>query len=120
MEEWKELRKIVIALFVPVILYQIYVVVSIYRSAPVMTNLLSSLAAEPPIITRCLIRSYKFFAIIPVLSSFFAIDIYRRKASSVFYLATALSASLLMAFIIQAWANEAWFTPIFQVIEKIK
>jgi hypothetical protein len=119
LKESKYARNHVLAVFVPILLYQIYIVFTAYKTSTALERLLLGLGAELPAITRSFLSSYKLFALIPAISLFVAIDIYRRTERTVLYFSIAIFVSLLAAFLMQAWINEAWFTPIFTLLEKI-
>jgi hypothetical protein len=97
----------------------VWVVVGTYRSAPVLGSLLDGLGTPLPDLTRALLATYRCWWLAPALSVALAIDVLRRPAPSLRYFSFVLAGILLLAFALQAWSHEAFFGPLFRIIEAI-
>jgi len=101
------------------ICWQVYVVVAaIVHSLP-LGALLSGLSAEPPLITRVYLRTALFWPLAPVLSAVLAVDLLRRPAPSAFHSTAVVLVIAVLGFAMQAWANEAFFAPLLELMRKV-
>ena len=107
----------VAAFLVPVILFQIYVAFAAYRNAEMLRDLITNAGVEAPVITLWFLNLYKAFPVVPVVSILAGVDLLRRDHPSIWHTSMVLFTSFLVAFVMQAWANEAWFLPLFQLIK---
>ena len=112
-------RRQAFAILAVTIAWQIYVVVSTSFHAAAFRQLFTGLGAEVPQITRLFFATYRWWFICPVIFAALLADIARRRTSPVWYLPLLTGCSLAAGFILQAFATEACFIPLFSLIKQI-
>ena len=113
-------KPIAVVVIVLATVWQIYLIALLFRVAPTMQHLLADLGAELSLPTRTLLGAYRWSPSVPLLSVLLTIDIMRRRrvhrghAVAVLIIVVGLSCGL------HAWIMEAWFRPMFQLIEAVR
>jgi hypothetical protein len=112
-------RIVAIVAFAAPILWQMYAVVSAFRQAPALKKLLSGLGDEIPLVTQYFYALYPFWWLAPVIFAGLSLDVLRRHDPPLVYFSSVLVASVISSLVLHAWLYEAFFAPLFSVLEKI-
>ncbi|HYS52791.1 MAG TPA: hypothetical protein VER58_03375 [Thermoanaerobaculia bacterium] len=102
------------------IAWQAYAISVAMRFGPPLNNFMIGLGMQPNPITRAFIATYLWWFLIPLVCLLFSIDIVRRKSPPAFYAATVVVATLSGGFVLQAWTNEAWLTPLIHLMQAVR
>ena len=106
-------------LFAVFLIWQVYVVFAAFHRGAGLDTILTGLGATPPLITRAYLRTLRLWPLVPVLSLLLSADVLRRPEPGVKYSAFALFFVAASGFVLQAWANEAWFVPVLELIRRV-
>lgn len=101
------------------IVWQLYAFISALRHAPLIMSLFASMGSPLPAVTRSFYAAYPFWWILPVLFTALSTDVWRRDDPPLPYFVAVLVASTVSALALHAWLNEAFFAPLFTILEKI-
>lgn len=107
------------ALFAVFLIWQVYVVFAAFHRGAGLEAILTGLGATPPLVTRAYLRTLRLWPLVPVLSLLLAADVVRRPAPGFKYSALALFLVGVSGFVLQAWATEAWFVPMLELMRKV-
>lgn len=99
--------------------WQLYAVVSALRHAALFRSLFAGLGGPLPPVTRYFFATYPYWVILPILFALLSVDVLRRQRPSLPYFTCVLVASVVSALTLQAWLYEAFFAPLFTILEKI-
>lgn len=99
------------------LLWQLYVILLAYRSAPTFAGLLEGLGDSLPWATRAFFASYRYWLAVPALSVLLSIDVLRRESPHPAYFAATGATSLVAALALHAWLDMATLQPMFEIIE---
>lgn len=102
------------------LLWQAYVVLTAYRNAGTLRTLLAGIGGRLPAVTHNFFATYRFWPLVPLVFALLAADILRRPKASRLYFAVVLVAAVLAALFLQAWLNEAWFRPLYVILQAIE
>jgi len=120
MSDSTDRQKIMIAVvFGAPILWQLYAFISAFRRAPAFRSLFTGLGSPLPPVTRSFFAVYPFWWILPVLFALLSIDVWRRDNPPLPYFVAVLVASTVSALALHAWLNEAFFTPLLTILQRI-
>jgi len=99
--------------------WQLYAVVSALRHASAFRSLFAGLGGTLPPVTRYFFASYPYWVILPILFAVLSVDVLRRQNPPLPYFTAVLVASVASALTLHAWLYEAFFAPLFTILEKI-
>jgi len=99
--------------------WQTYAVVLAFRNAPVLRSLLAAIGGRLPSVTHNFFVAYSYWPVVPIVFGLLSADVIRRERAPLGYFAAVLVASVISALFLHAWLNEAWFRPLFVVLQKI-
>ena len=77
------------------------------------------MGADLPVLTQTLFSSFRFWFIAPIAFTAILIDISRRREPSLAYTAAAIGLSLATGFVLQGWATEGCFLPLFSLMRTL-
>ena len=106
-------------LFGVLLAWQVYVVLAAIHHGLVLSALLSSLGTTLPAITRAYLATLMYWPGVPLVSVLLAADVLRRPTPPIKYSGFALLFVAGAGFTLQAWASEAWFAPILELMRKL-
>jgi hypothetical protein len=112
-------KMMVAVVFGAPILWQLYAFLSAVRHVPAFMTLFAGLGGPLPPVTRFLFAAYPYWWILPVLFTALSVDVWRRDNPPLPYFVSVLVASTVSALALHAWLNEAFFAPLFTILEKI-
>jgi hypothetical protein len=115
----KQSRLFLAVIFGALVFWQVYIAIFSFRLASVRDRFFESLGVDLPTLTKLIISSLSFGPVIPIVTALVAADVLRRKRLSSVYGAVALGLALLVTAGYQAAIMEAWFRPLFSLIEQI-
>jgi len=101
------------------LVWQGYGIATAFRIAPVMRPLFDALGSPLPGATTGLLQTYLLWPAVPALFGLFGWRTWRRGMDRPSWDFALLGASIVVAMILQAWANVAWFQPMFTTLRKI-
>jgi hypothetical protein len=113
------LRAAVGVMFGAAILWQCWIAFAVYRMAPSLGELYAGLGAELPNITRSFLSTYRFWAIVPLVSAAGTFFVLRRPRLTPVATAGCLALVWFLTLALQAWSFEALYAPLFDVMVKI-
>ena len=102
-----------------VTVWQAYMVYFAFRGVSVLGTLLEGLGSDPPMITSLLLRGYRLLVILPLIYAVLAGVALLGKGVQGRPLAIAVVVGVLIGFLVQAWATEAFFRPVVDIISQI-
>lgn len=102
------------------IAWQIYVVVTAIRRAPSFEKLFTGLGGPLPLITRSFFATYLWWWLIPVGFAILSFDVIRRRDSSLRYFTSVTIGAVLVGFALCAWLYEAFYQPLFSILDAIE
>ena len=102
------------------IAWQTYAISVAMRFGPPLAKFTIGLGMEPNPITSAFIATYLWWFLIPLVCAAFSIDVVRRKNPPASYATVILIATLSGGFVLQAWTNEAWLTPLIHLMQAIR
>ena len=114
-----DLKPVVAAVLVPTIAWQIYLVTLLMRTAPAMRQLAADLGADLPPITRLFIGFYPWSWAIPVITALLGVDVLRRAQISRPHAVAVVIIATALGFAIHAWATEACFRPLLELMRAV-
>jgi hypothetical protein len=115
----KQSRLFLAVIFGALVFWQVYIAIFSFRLASVRDRFFESLGVDLPTLTKLIISSLSFGPVIPIVTALVAADVLRRKRLSSVYGAVALGLALLVTAGYQAAIMQAWFRPLFSLIEQI-
>lgn len=101
------------------LLWQTYAVYQGFRFAPNLARLMAGVGEPLPWATRSFFATYRAWPLVPLAFGGLSLDLFRRKEPSEIYLVLLLIGGAMAALVLQAWVHEAFFAPLFTVLEKI-
>ncbi len=101
------------------IAWQVWLILTAWRDAPILGTLLSGLGAEPAPITAAYLASYRFWPLLPVVSAVLSFLVLRRDPPAPRRAALVLAYSLTSTLLLQAWMMEASIRPLFLLIKRL-
>jgi len=114
-----DLKPVVLAVLVPTIAWQIYLVALVMRTAPAMQQFASDLGGELPPVTRLFFAFHPWSWVIPVLSALLGVDVLRRARVSRAHAVAVVIIATALGFAMHAWATEAWFRPMMEWMQAV-
>ncbi len=107
-----------LALAAPV-LWQAYVAVTAFRVAKQLELLLAGIGAPLPFVTHSFLATHAGWILVPIVFLGLSLNILRRPNPRPLSLGVVLGSSLLAALGMGAWLQQAFFAPLFSILEKI-
>jgi hypothetical protein len=114
-----DLKPVVLAVLIPTIAWQIYLVFLLMRTAPAMQQFASGLGAELAPVTRAFIGFYPWSWTIPLFSALLGVDVLRRARISRAHAVAVVVTVITLGFALHAWATEAWFRPMMDLMRAV-
>jgi hypothetical protein len=108
----------IVALAAPIV-WQLYAVTSAIRSGPVARNLFAGVGAPLPMVTRYFFASYPYWWLAPAAFAGLSYDVLRRHDPPLSYFSFVLVTSVIASLALHVWVTEAFFAPIFSILQKI-
>jgi hypothetical protein len=105
--------------FLAVCLWQLYLLVIVYLRTPDMEGMLDALGMDLPKISALFLSAYPYLLILPVITIILGLDLVRRKSIPFTYGLICFVFVVLATLAFQAWTVEAFYTPIFKIIEHV-
>jgi len=102
------------------IAWQAYAVSVAMRFGPPLHKFMIGLGMQPGPITQAFIATYLWWFLIPLICAALSIDVLRRKTPTAAYVTLVVIATLSAGFVLEAWTNEAWLTPLIYLMQAIR
>ncbi|PYQ52372.1 MAG: hypothetical protein DMF59_04905 [Acidobacteria bacterium] len=102
------------------IAWQAYAISVAMRFGPPLAKFMAGLGVEPNAITRAFVATYLWWFVIPLVCAIVSIDVVRRTAPPRFYVTLVVIATLSAGFVLQAWTNEAWLSPLIYLMQAVR
>ena len=112
-------RAFLSVVFIALVLWQTYLAFLNARMAGARTLLFDGLGVELSKMAQMVISGLSFGPVVPVFTTLLAADVLRRKQLSTGYGVVALAVTIAITLLFQVAMMEAWFRPIFTIIEQI-
>ncbi|MFY9826110.1 MAG: hypothetical protein WAM82_32390 [Thermoanaerobaculia bacterium] len=110
---------IAIVAFAAPIVWQLYAVVLALRHATLFKSLFAGLGGPLPLVTNAFFLAYPYWGLVPILFVVTSWDVLRRRNPPLPYFSSVLVASYAAALLLHAWLQEAFFAPLFSILQKI-
>ena len=102
-----------------VILWQAYIAVLAFRSGSSLERLLSALGAEVATSTKIYLATYQWWVVIPVACAVLAVIAVRRLEKQPTVSLLLLATEVFAALALNIFWREAWFGPLFSLINQV-
>ena len=102
------------------LLWQLYVVVTAFRHAPDFRKLFAGLGGPLPSMTRLFFATYLWWWLVPVGFAILSFDVVRRRDPPLRYFAAVTGGAVLVGFVLCAWMYEAFYQPLFSILDAIE
>jgi hypothetical protein len=112
-------RAIFLGAFAASIAWQLYVIVTAFRTAPRFSALFASLGAELPLVTRAVFTTYRAWVLVPIAFAILAFRAVRSEKSTPASLGVLTALCVSAGFAMQACLYEACFGPMMALIRQI-
>lgn len=100
--------------------WQIYLIVSAFRDAPVLRAVLAGLGGEASPVSRSFLGLYLFWPLVPIASSLLALAALRRERDHPSSIAAALILSFGAGLVLHVWLHLAFFRPLSQAVGALR
>jgi len=115
----QQTRVFLVVVFGGLILWQVYLVIFNFRMANARDQVFTGLGVQVSTLTQLFISALSLGPAIPIVTLLLAADILRRKHLSTLYGVAALGVAIAITVAYQVAVMEAWFRPMFSLIEQI-
>ena len=102
------------------LLWQSYAVIRAWRDAQPLATLLTDLGVEIPFITRLFFASYRFWAVLPLLTGVVVAAVWCQKPRHPVLQVAAAGGAILVAAALQAWLHQALAQPLAGSFVQVK
>ena len=105
--------------YVAGVVWQLQVAWTAARAASVLRSLLGGLGAELPNLTALYMATARWWFLVAILSAAAAADVLRREHPSIRHSAVVLAVMVFIGLLMQAFATEAFFLPLFALTRQV-